>query len=247
MLLAIDIGNTNIKAGIFDRQKLLDHFIASNFSEIISSLGSCNITAASISSVVPEKTKLIYEGVKSSFDCKPFIITNNVKFNLKVKYKSPETLGIDRLCSVEGALLSYENLDTGTYLITIDFGTATTINIVKYPKLFIGGLISPGIKTLFHSLNKQTSQLPELTIDKYKSLIGDDTLTSIASGVVNSTIGLIDKTIKFLLEFSDCKEVIVYATGGMAEKLQSYLEQDVVYDKHLVLRGISAIYDLNKK
>lgn len=247
MLLAIDIGNTNIKAGIFDRQKLLDHFIASNFSEIISSLGSCNITAASISSVVPEKTKLIYEGVKSSFDCKPFIITNNVKFNLKVKYKTPETLGIDRLCSVEGALLSYENLDTGTYLITIDFGTATTINIVKYPKLFIGGLISPGIKTLFHSLNKQTSQLPELTIDKYKSLIGDDTLTSIASGVVNSTIGLIDKTIKFLLEFSDCKEVIVYATGGMAEKLQSYLEQDVVYDKHLVLRGISAIYDLNKK
>lgn len=247
MLLAIDIGNTNIKAGIFDRQKLLDHFIASNFSEIISSLGSCNITAASISSVVPEKTKLIYEGVKSSFDCKPFIITNNVKFNLKVKYKTPETLGIDRLCSVEGALLSYENLDTGTYLITIDFGTATTINIVKYPKLFIGGLISPGIKTLFHSLNKQTSQLPELTIDKYKSLIGDDTLTSIASGVVNSTIGLIDKTIKSLLEFSDCKEVIVYATGGMAEKLQSYLEQDVVYDKHLVLRGISAIYDLNKK
>lgn len=247
MLLAIDIGNTNIKAGIFDRQKLLDHFIASNFSEIISSLGSCNITAASISSVVPEKTKLIYEEVKSSFDCKPFIITNNVKFNLKLKYKSPETLGIDRLCSVEGALLSYENLDTGTYLITIDFGTATTINIVKYPKLFIGGLISPGIKTLFHSLNKQTSQLPELTIDKYKSLIGDDTLTSIASGVVNSTIGLIDKTIKSLLEFSDCKEVIVYATGGMAEKLQSYLEQDVVYDKHLVLRGISAIYDLNKK
>jgi len=247
MLLAIDIGNTNIKAGIFDRQKLLDHFIASNFSEIISSLSSCNITAASISSVVPEKTKLIYEGVKSSFDCKPFIITNNVKFNLKVKYKTPETLGIDRLCSVEGALLSYENLDTGTYLITIDFGTATTINIVKYPKLFIGGLISPGIKTLFHSLNKQTSQLPELTIDKYKSLIGDDTLTSIASGVVNSTIGLIDKTIKSLLEFSDCKEVIVYATGGMAEKLRGYLKQDVVYDKHLVLRGISAIYDLNKK
>ncbi len=75
MLLAIDIGNTNIKAGIFDRQKLLDHFIASNFSKIKSSLGSYNITAASISSVVPEKTKLIYEEVKSSFDCNPFIIT----------------------------------------------------------------------------------------------------------------------------------------------------------------------------
>ena len=247
MLLAIDIGNTNIKAGIFDRQKLLDHFIASNFPEIISSLGSYNITAASISSVVPEKTKLIYEEVKSSFDCKPFIITKNVKFNLDVNYKTPETLGIDRLCSIEGALLSHKNLDKGTYLITIDFGTATTINIVKYPKLFIGGLISPGIKTLFQSLNIQTSQLPELTIDKYESLIGDDTLTSIASGVVNSTIGLIEKTVQSLLEFSDCEEVIVYATGGMADRLQGYLKQDIVYDKFLVLRGISAIYDLNKK
>ena len=107
-------------------------------------------------------------------------------------------------------------------------------------------MISPGIKTLFQSLNKQTSQLPELIIDKYKSLIGDDTLTSIASGVVNSTVGLIDKTIKSLLEFSDCKEVIVYATGGMADKLRGFLNQDIVYDKYLVLRGISVIYDLNK-
>lgn len=247
MLLAIDIGNTNIKAGIFDQQKLLDHFIASNFSEIISSLGSYNITAASISSVVPEKTKLIYEEVESSFRCKPFIITNNVKFNLEVKYKTPETLGIDRLCSVEGALIAHKNLDKGTYLITIDFGTATTINIVKYPKLFIGGLISPGIKTLFQSLNKQTSQLPELTIDKYESFIGDDTLTSIASGIVNSTIGLIEKTVHSLLEFSDCEEVIVYATGGMADMLRGYLKQDIIYDKSLVLRGISAIFELNKK
>jgi len=247
MLLAIDIGNTNIKAGIFDRQKLLDHFIASNFPEIISSFGSYNITAVSISSVVPEKTKLIYEEVRNSFDCKPFIITKNVKFNLDVNYKTPETLGIDRLCSVEGALLWHKKLDKGTYLMTIDFGTATTINIVKYPKLFIGGLISPGIKTLFQSLNKQTSQLPELTIDKYESLIGDDTPTSIASGVVNSTIGLIEKTVQSLLEFSDCEEVIVYATGGMADRLRGYLKQDIVYDKFLVLRGISAIYDLNKK
>lgn len=247
MLLAIDIGNTNIKAGIFDQQKLLDQFIAPNFPEIISSLGSCNITAASISSVVPEKTKLIYEEVESSFRCKPFIITNNVKFNLEVKYKTPETLGIDRLCSVEGALIAHKNLDKGTYLITIDFGTATTINIVKYPKLFIGGLISPGIKTLFQSLNKQTSQLPELTIDKYESFIGDDTLTSIASGIVNSTIGLIEKTVHSLLEFSDCEEVIVYATGGMADMLRGYLKQDIIYDKSLVLRGISAIFELNKK
>ncbi len=164
-----------------------------------------------------------------------------------MKYKTPETLGIDRLCSVEGALLSYENLVKGTYLITIDFGTATTINIVKYPKLFIGGMISPGVKTLFQSLNKQTSQLPELTIDKYKSLIGDDTPTSIASGVVNSTIGLIEKTVQSLLEFPDCEEVIVYATGGMADKLRGYLKHDVIYDKYLVLRGISAIYNLNKK
>ncbi|GMR25136.1 MAG: type III pantothenate kinase [Ignavibacteria bacterium] len=246
MLLAIDIGNTNIKAGIFDRQKLLDHFIASDFRQIINSLSPYNITAASISSVVPEKTKSIYEALKNSFDCKPFIITKNVKFNLDVNYKTPETLGIDRLCSVEGALLSYKNLNKGTYLITIDFGTATTINIVKYPKIFIGGLISPGIKTLFQSLDKQTSQLPELTIDKYDSFIGDDTLTSIASGVVNSTIGLIEKTVQSLLEFSDCKEVIVYATGGMASKLRGYLMQDIVYDKYLVLRGISAIYALNK-
>ncbi|UCH64999.1 MAG: type III pantothenate kinase [Ignavibacterium sp.] len=248
MLLAIDIGNTNIKAVIFSQSEIADHFIAPSFDEIIKSINQREITEAAISSVVPDKTKAAIKKIKSTFGCDPFIINRNARFNIKIKYNSPETLGIDRVCSMEGAYqLNKNKLEKGSYLITIDMGTATTVNIVKYPNDFIGGLIAPGVNTMFKALDQQTSQLPGLTVDNYKSFIGDDTNSSIASGVVNSSVGIIEKAINSISKLDDCKKVFTYITGGMAESIIEYLSTEVIYDKFLVTRGIKSVHDLNRE
>ncbi len=246
MLLTLDIGNTNIKAGVFKGEDLEDHFIFTDITILKSFLKKHAISSIAISSVVPEKTKLIVEKLSASYNFKPFIINNDCKFNLKIDYKTPETLGIDRICSAEGAFnLCGNSLIAGTYLLTIDFGTATTINIVKYPNIFTGGLIAPGINTMFKSLATQTSQLPDLTIDNYNFIIGDDTHSSIASGVINSAVGLIEKVVSYLNNLDDCSNLIIYATGGMADKLQKFLSNKIIYDEFLVLRGIRSLYELN--
>jgi len=247
MLLTLDIGNTNIKGGVFKGEDLEDHFIISDISKLKSFLKKYAISRTAISSVVTEKTKLIVEQLSANYNFKPFIINNDYKFNLKIDYKTPETLGIDRICSAEGAYnLCGNTLVAGTYLLIIDFGTATTINIVKYPNVFAGGLIAPGINTMFKSLSTQTSQLPDLTVDNYDCLIGDDTHSSIASGVINSAVGLIEKAVSYLNNLNDYSNLIIYATGGMSDKLQKFLSNKIIYDEFLVLRGIRSLYELNK-
>ncbi len=246
MLLTLDIGNTNIKAGVFKGEDLDDHFIFTDITLLKSLLKKHAISSIAISSVVPEKTKLIIEQLSASYNFKPFILNNDCKFNLQIDYKTPGTLGIDRICSAEGAFNLYgSNLITGTYLLAIDFGTATTINIVKYPNIFAGGLIAPGINTMFNSLAIQTSQLPDLTIDNYNFIIGDDTHSSIASGVINSAVGLIEKIVSHIDNLDDCSNLIIYATGGMADKLQKFLSNTIIFDEFLVLRGIRSLYELN--
>ena len=247
MLLALDIGNANIKAGVFKDEGLEDHIVFANNTKLKSYLKKHAISSIAISSVVPKKTKLIVEELSASYNFKPFIINNESKFNLKIDYKTTKTLGIDRICSAEGAFnLCGNSLITGTYLLTIDFGTATTINIVKYPNIFAGGLIAPGIITMFKSLTTKTSQLPEITIENYNLIIGDDTNSSIASGVINSAVGLIEKVISYIKKLDDCSNLIIYVTGGMADKLQKFLSNKIIYDEFLVLRGIRSLYELNK-
>ncbi|RKY93783.1 MAG: hypothetical protein DRQ13_09030 [Ignavibacteriae bacterium] len=121
------------------------------------------------------------------------------------------------------------------------------MNIVKHPNVFAGGLIAPGINTMFKSLATQTSQLPDLTIDNYHLMIGDDTHSSIASGVINSAVGLIEKAVSYLNNLEDCSNLIIYATGGMGDKLQKFLSNKIIYDEFLVLRGIRSLYELNKE
>ena len=248
MLLTIDIGNTNIKSAIFNELDLEAYFISPRFDDILKSIKQFDLKEVAISSVVPEQTKLISIRLKTDFGCNPFVITKDVQFNVKLKYNSINTLGIDRICSAEGAFqLNKKKMGKGTYLIIIDMGTAMTINFIKYPNEFIGGLISPGIVTMFKSLTQQTAQLPEITINDYKSFIGTDTKSSIASGVLNSTVGLIEKSIESISNLDESKVVTIYLTGGMAEALKEYLPGDVIYDRFLVLRGIKSVYDLNKK
>ncbi len=269
MLIAIDIGNTRIKAGRFVKDKLTEFLSFNNVSDVLTFLksNSKNNPRIAISSVVPSKTKIISEEVYRITGKSPFIISKDIKTNLTISYKTPETLGIDRLCSAEGAFFLFKNSDkylsavrqdksynTGTYILSIDFGTATTINVIEHHGKFIGGLIAPGIEMMFESLKQRTAQLPHLNISDFISTIGNDTNTSIASGVVTSIVGMIEKTINYLKNEKSVgtrrelslQEVFVYITGGNAKKIIPFLNLDFIYEEGLVLYGINALYNLNK-
>ncbi len=249
MLLAFDIGNTRIKSGVF-HEKILSGFRSfKDIIEIEDFLHHSVFTSAAISSVVPHKLNKLIK-LLNKFEIKTFIIDKSVHFNLKINYDSLETLGMDRICSAEGALLLYKNSanneqSSNTYLISIDCGTATTIDIVKYPGEFIGGMISPGISMMFDSLNNKTAQLPAVLPTDYKDLIARNTKSSIASGVINSTIGLIERVIQLLKSEMSATEIKLYITGGNAEFILSYLKYEFYYEKGLVLYGIKSIHTTN--
>ena len=252
MMLALDIGNTNVKTGTFLNDSLSDFRIFSDENSFYSYLGTNPPDKVAISSVVPSKTKKLLQVLGLKFKIKPFIIKYDSRFNLKLGCENPNTLGVDRICAAEGAFHlfrkseHYKSYTENVFILAIDFGTASTINIIKYPGEFIGGLIAPGISLMFESLKDKTAQLPLVKVDDYKDLIANNTNSSIASGVVTSVIGMIEKTITHLKKDKSAKEVFVYITGGNANKIMPHLNLEFTYEGGLVLYGINALYNLNK-
>jgi type III pantothenate kinase len=253
MLIAIDIGNTRIKTGVLQNNLLTGFFSFTGMDEVLPFIKNNKDYNFAISSVVPDKTKIISEEINKISGKTPFIISGKIKTNLKVDYATPETLGTDRLCSAEGAFYlfksskNYSNYSKDTFIISLDLGTASTINIIEYPGNFIGGLISPGIKMMFESLKQRTAQLPHLDASHFISTVGNDTNSSIASGVITSAVGMIEKTINDLKKEKLAKKVFVYLTGGSAESILPYLNFNFVYEEGLVLYGINALWQLNNK
>ncbi len=251
MLLTIDIGNTAIKSALFDGDNILQFNRYSETDELFSSVLSKEIDSAAFTSVVPSKSKLLCDFFKKNKNITPFQIKSNSIFNLKIRYNSIETLGIDRICSSEGCFYLYKksekklNLPDGSFIISVDCGTATTINIILYPNIFIGGMIAPGIDTMIKDLHKNTAQLPLIEKDELSWDIGSDTNSSIASGVVNSAVGLIERTHTILKEDYGAEQIITYLTGGNANILSDFLSVEHQIENALVLIGVKEIYKLN--
>ncbi len=246
MLLVCDIGNSKIKTGFFKDDKISSLKIFDDIDSLTKFISRKKIIAAAISSVVPEKLKNFTEGFVPRFNFNPIVIDKNSKFNLELDYKTPGTLGMDRICSAEGAFFIYKlknRYNKKTFIISVDFGTATTINIVKYNGIFVGGLILPGINMMFKSLKNETAQLPVVKPSEYKSTIGNSTKSSIASGVINSTIGAINQTIDYIKQKNKRAEIKIFITGGNAKFILPYLKYDYIYEQGLVLYGIRAIYE----
>lgn len=247
MVLAIDIGNTNIKSALFQINDLTELIVHKDIESVLNYISTNNFSQAAICSVNPNaKEKLQAELWKRGVEI--FTATVKHKLNLEISYKTPETLGIDRVCSTVGALdyaVQKNMLHENQYLITADFGTATTVNIVSPDNKFLGGLISPGIRTMLLSLKEKTSQLPLLDYGTYTGVIGDSTNSAILNGVFASTIGMISETINQLKSESNCVEPLFFATGGHAEVVLPHIKHQIIFQKDLVLRGLKVIYDLN--
>ncbi len=247
MLLSLDIGNTNIKSALFLGNQLMDFIVHPSINEAIEYINKTSFKEAAICSVNPDLQKILSNKI-SSKGISVFQTNINQKFNLTIKYETLSTLGMDRVCSSVGALEIATNekiISENQFLITIDFGTATTINLVSPEKQFIGGLIAPGIQTMLKSLNEKTAQLPLPNQESYYRLIGNSTNSSIMSGVITATIGMINETVGHLIEDSNESLPVIFVTGGNSEFILPLLKYKAFFDEALVLKGLKKIYDLN--
>jgi len=246
MLLTLDIGNTNIKSGLFVNDKLNNFKTHQTIDSVLDYIKQINFSSVAICSVNPVSEKKVLDDI-SSKEISIFQAKVNQKLNLKINYQTPDTLGMDRVCSAVGVLeLALKNnlISDKQFLITVDLGTATTINVVSPDKQFVGGLIAPGIKTMLNSLNEKTAQLPLLELDSYQDLIGNSTNASMVSGVINATIGMINEVVNNLKKDSR-KLPLIFVTGGNSKFVLPHLDYKTNFEEALVLKGLKKIYDLN--
>lgn len=253
MLYACDIGNTNIKVATFDSDAISGYYNFSDLNKLFEFLLENKPSKLVLSSVVPALEKEISQFTKTNFNFSPFIINHKQKFNLLIEYRPLENLGIDRICSSEGALFlfkksdDFRNYSFHSVIVTIDLGTATTINVITHPQIFKGGLIAPGVQMMLSSLSKDTALLPSVSVNDYNDIIAQDTKSSLASGVINSTLGLIDRALDRIQKIYSVEQLKIFITGGNAKNILPHFDFEFQFEKDLVLWGIKSIYDTNIK
>lgn len=254
MLIAIDIGNTNVTLGILRDSCLIHSFKFA--TEILTSknkaipviqgrlskclLGPEDVDAVYICSVVPSLNKNARAIFKSVFNRDVFIIGEDVAVPIINRYRIPNQVGQDRLVNAYAGLKIY-----GPGLIIVDFGTAITFDLVSKKSEYLGGLIVPGLKLMQESLNKKTALLPYVELAKPIEIIGRDTVSSIRAGIIYGVSSLCDGIIARLLK-KEAKGFKVIATGGDISLVKPYSTYFSVIEESLVLKGLALIYKSQK-
>ncbi|HTK38404.1 MAG TPA: type III pantothenate kinase [Pyrinomonadaceae bacterium] len=245
MLLAIDIGNSSTKFGVFDRDKLVSKLsIPTDKNATAADLEKAtgidlrdDITAAIVASVVPELEKPLRDFLTSRFGTIPLFVDTSFDFGLTIRYQTIETLGVDRLIAASAAAAKY-----GVPFIICSFGTATTIDSVNSSCEYLGGVIAPGMKTMAEALHLKASRLPEVEITRPASVIGDSTISSIQSGIFYGYIGLVEGIIsRMIAEMGETPRII--ATGGFANTISKDCKQIQTIDENLLLEGLQIIFN----
>jgi type III pantothenate kinase len=241
MLLAIDVGNTNISCGIFKGQKLENKFDiptrAYSKTKLAKRLGAISrISDSLICSVVPKLTKIIQHDLKLLTGRNPLIIGKDLIVPIKNHYHKPKQVGQDRLVNAYAACTFYS-----APVIVIDSGTAITFDIISKNKAYLGGLIFPGMKISLSALAEKTALLPLVRLEQPKVLIGQDTPSSILSGIVFGTAVLTREVTKIIQQRIG-KNVRVIGTGGNIFLIKKYSGMKMKINKDLTLKGINLVY-----
>lgn len=245
MLLAIDIGNTNIVVGLFDDDKLIksNRFISKTnafqdyFFKKLSQFKRLKIKAVIIASVVPQINKKIRSAIVKLFDIEPFFINaDSFKGLLEINVKNKSEVGADRLINAYAAKKIY-----GKPIIIIDFGTATTICAVDKKGRYLGGAIAPGIAISRDALQEKTAKLPLVDLKFPKKVIGHNTVSAIQSGILLGYLGLIEGLVKRFKQELDYNAKVI-ATGGLAKIISSKTDIIDKIDMDLTLKGLMMQY-----
>lgn len=248
MLLAIDIGNSNIKFGVFDDELLIEKFSIPTvrdqtsgeiFTRIENRLSE-KISAVIVSSVVPELTNSIRNFAENHLKVSPVFVSHETDFGLKINYEQPEKLGVDRIVAAFAAREKF-----GAPSVVCNFGTATTVDAVNSKNEFAGGIIVAGINLLADALFQKTSKLPKVEIKRAEKVLETSTVGAINAGIYFGYIGLTDGIIgRMIAELGEKPKVV--ATGGLAQIIYKDSEFIEVYDENLMLDGLRLVYEREK-
>lgn len=257
MILAIDMGNTNIKVGIISEgeslsvkeERLMTDYdkTSMEYALMIMSILEFykvyreDFEGAVISSVVPPLTGVIETAVKKALGLKPLIVNGSMDMSISLeKLPIPELLGADLIIGAEAAFNLYK-----PPVIIINMGTATTLTLVGESGRFEGGLILPGLKTSISALASGTAQLPEIDLSSPGSVITIDTVESMRSGIIYGNAAQLDGLIG-RMEAELAKTCTVVATGGLSRFVIPYCRHDILMDDKLLMKGLLMLYKRNK-
>ena len=255
MLLAIDIGNTNIVIGVieddvirFEARIATDQVRTSDqygveIKNVLEAYGVSKdeIEDCIISSVVPPVFNSVKTGVIKVIGKQPMVVGPGLKTGLNINVDVPSQVGSDRIVIAVAALAEYK-----PPMILMDLGTATTIEVVEPGNMYLGGVIFPGVKISLDALTSRTAQLPGISLDKPKNIIGRNTVDCMRSGMMYGTAAMIDGIVDRIEEELGHKSTLI-ATGGLAQFITPLCKRDIILERDLLLKGLNIIYKKNKR
>ena len=252
MFLALDIGNTNIVAGVFRGRTLLDiwrvstqqHRTADEYGILLGDLFKARrirpgeVCGLALSSVVPPLTSVFLEVGQRYFSLSPLVITHLLKTGLTLKVENPKEVGADRIVNAAAGYHLW-----GGPLIIVDFGTATTFCTITQEGDYLGGAIAPGLMISAEALSSRAAKLPRVELSAPPSVIGRDTISAMQSGLIYGYAGLVDEIVRRIKE--EIGKALVVATGGLSSVIVPACRTIEKTHPTLTLEGLRVIYNLN--
>ena len=256
MLLAIDVGNSTTSVGLFDKDKTLRFLAyldtdsrktADQISIDLMNLFTlyhynyADVTGAILCSVVPPLNFMMQKALTRLLGKPPMVVGPGVKTGLNIRLAVQTQVGADIVADAVAALEKF-----APPIITIDMGTATTIGVISEGRNYEGGLLLPGVNVSLEALSRRAAQLPAISLQYPKALIGKNTEDCMRSGIVYGTAGMLDGIIDRIREEFPGKTVSIVATGGNAPFIVKFCRNQILYDKTLLMKGLWAIYKRNQ-
>ncbi len=252
MLLAIDIGNTNVVMALFDNEALLeswrlhadntrtadDWWIAVKHLAEDARTEIDSIDGVVISSVVPHVGRALLQMCERYLRIEPIKVSAHLPIDLRLEVKEPESVGADRITNVVAARELY-----GTPCVVVDLGTATTFDVIDQTGHFIGGSIAPGLETGARQLFSKAALLSAVDLNIPATVIGKDTEAHLQAGIVWGTVDQIDGMVARIREEMNWEAVKVVLTGGLGGLIAGVLRTDVTFDPDLTVKGLQLIYE----
>ena len=254
MILAIDIGNSNIVIGGIDSKKTyfvervntdhrkteLEYAVSIKDIMELNNLALSSIEGSIVSSVVPPLTEVLLSAVKKLTGNTPMLVGSGMKTGLNIKMDNPKTVGSDLIVDAVAALREFT-----PPVIIIDMGTATTMSVIDSAGNFTGGIIFPGLRVSLDSLSSRAAQLPYIGLNTPSHIIGKNTIDSMRNGILYGNAAMIDGVIDRMEEELKTEASLV-ATGGLASSVISLCRHKIHYDEALLLKGLQILYEKNK-
>ena len=258
MILVVDIGNTDIVIGVYNGNELVGNWrivtrnekTSDEYGISILSLLSYNdinhnnINSAIVSSVVPNVMHSFENTLKKFFNIVPIVVGPGVKTGITIMADNPREVGADRIV---GLVAAHELYSKGDTMIVIDFGTATTYDVINEKGEYRFGITSPGIQISADAMWQRTAQLPKIEIKKPDSILAKNTVTSMQAGLAYGYIGQVEYIIKKIKEEMNNENIKVVATGGFGRLISDETSEIDIFDSHLIFKGLKIIHDKNYK